>query len=701
VVAWLGTCLLVGAALFGLQTSALAANGAPLKLEKVSHSTLPGDRVQIKLQLSGPAPKPLSFSIDKPARIALDFPNTVTKLASRTVSIGVGVARSVTAVEAGGRTRVVINLANPVGYQTSVEGNAVYVTLEGASGAEAQTAAASQSGSAQGAAAGSAGSIQSIDFRRGDKGQGRILVKLSDPSVPVDMQRRGHNIVVNFQNSSLPDQLERRLDVKDFATPVQTIDTYSEGNNVKMVIAATGDYDDIAYQTDNNFTVEVKPVPKKTEETAKSKKKKYNGERLSLNFQNIEVRAVLQLLADFTGLNMVTSDSVKGSLTLRLKNVPWDQALDIILKSKGLGMRRDGNVIMVAPAEQIAAREKLELESAKQVQDLAPLRSESIQINYAKAADIAKLLKSKGNSLLSKRGNITVDDRTNKLLVQDTADNLDAIRALVSQLDVPVRQVLIESRIVLATNQFSKELGVKFGVSKQSPGGGATTGTTTAISGNNNATTQILNGQTLTAPDRLNVNLPVTNLASSAGTIGLAVSKLPFGTLLELELSAAQAEGRTEIISSPRVITSNQKEATIEQGAEIPYQQATSSGATSVAFKKAVLSLKVTPQITPDDRVIMDLEVKKDSPDFANAVQGTPPINTQNLTTQVLVNNGETVVLGGVYEQTKSHQVNRVPFFGDLPVVGFLFRNRYVQNDKSELLIFVTPKIIKEGLKLQ
>ncbi|HKK04639.1 MAG TPA: type IV pilus secretin PilQ [Gammaproteobacteria bacterium] len=683
------------------QTAALAANGAPLALEKISHSTLPGDRVQIKLQLSGPAPKPLSFSIDKPARIALDFANTVSKLPSRTVSVGAGVARSVTAVEAGGRTRVVINLANPVSYETNVEGDAVYVTLESGAGDQAQARAASKAGSSRVGAAGTAGSVQSIDFRRGAKGEGRILVKLSDPSVPVDMKKRGNNIVVSFQNSSLPDELERRLDVKDFATPVQTVDTYSEGNNVKMVIAATGDFDDIAYQTDNQFTVEVKPVPKETKEAAKTKKKKYTGERLSLNFQNIEVRAVLQLLADFTGLNMVTSDSVKGSLTLRLKNVPWDQALDIILKSKGLGMRRDGNVIMVAPAEQIAAREKLELQAAKQVEELAPLRSESIQINYAKAADIAKLLKAKGNSLLSKRGNITVDDRTNKLLIQDTAENLDAMRALVSELDVPVRQVLIESRIVLATNQFSKELGVRFGVTKETPAGGTANGTTYNLSGNNVATTQMINGDTITAPDRLNVNLPVTNLGSTAGTIGLAVTKLPFGTLLELELSAAQAEGRTEIISSPRVITANQKEATIEQGAEIPYQQATSSGATSVAFKKAVLSLKVTPQITPDDRVIMDLKVNKDSPDFANAVQGTPPINTQNLTTQVLVNNGETVVLGGVYEQTKSHQINRVPFFGDLPIVGFLFRNKYVQDNKSELLIFVTPKIVKEGLQIQ
>lgn len=670
------------------------AADAPLALQGIVHSTLPGDRVELQLKLNGPAPEPMTFAIDNPARIALDLANTKSQLQSKTSLIGVGVVRSVTAVEAGGRTRVVVNLTHPVSYQTRVEGDSIYVTL--GTGAGPATSAPPTSAGTTGTGRAVGNSIRNVDFRRGEKGDGQIIVTLSDPNAAVDMEKRGNQIIVKFQNSSVPDELQRRLDVTDFATPVKTVDTFGEGTSVRMVIAASGEFDDIAYQTDDRFTIDIKPIVKEQEEAKAKKKEQYTGERLSLNFQNIEVRAVLQLLADFTGLNMVTSDSVKGNLTLRLKNVPWDQALDIILKAKGLGMRRDGNVVMVAPAAEIAAREKLELEASKQIQQLAPLRSESIQVNYAKAAEIAKLLKAKGNSLLSDRGNISVDDRTNKLLVQDTQENLDAIAALVNELDVPVRQVLIESRIVLASNNFSKELGVKFGVSRNDISGNRQI----AVSGDNNATTQILNGDTLTAPDRLNVNLPVTTLASTAGTVGLALAKLPFGTLLELELSAAQAEGRTEIISSPRVITSNQKEATIEQGAEIPYQQATSSGATNVSFKKAVLSLKVTPQITPDDRIIMDLEVNKDSPDFANQVLGVPPINTQKVTTQVLVDNGETVVLGGVYQQTKSHQINRVPFFGDLPVVGALFRHRFSQDDKSELLIFVTPKIVKEKLKL-
>lgn len=667
------------------------AGAATLALESISHTTLPGDRVQIQLKLSGPAPQPGSFVIDNPARIALDFPNTVTRLPSKHFAIGVGVVRSVVAVEAGGRTRVVVNLTRSVPYRTRVEGDNVYLTLNGG------TASAVASTSIGRPAKAVAGGINAIDFRRGTKGQGVVMVTLSDPNVAVDMQKQGNNIIVNFENSSLPARLERRLNVVDFATPVKTIDTYSEGNNVHMVIAASGDYDDIAYQTDTHFTIEVKPVAKQVAQAIAKKKATYSGARLSLNFQHIQVRAVLQLLADFTGLNIVTSDSVKGNLTLRLKNVPWDQALDIILKAKGLGMRRVGNVIMVAPAEQIAAREKLELEAAKQLEQLAPLRNETFQINYAKASEIASLLKSKGNSLLSKRGNITVDPRTNKLLVQDTQSNLNGIAALIKQLDIPVRQVMIEARIVLASNNFSKELGVKFGLSRDV----TKNNTQYVTSGNLSATQQLINNTTpLTAPDRLNVNLPVTTLASTAGSIGLAMARLPFGTLLELELSAAQAEGRTEIISSPRVITANQREATIEQGAEIPYQRATSSGATAVAFKKAVLSLKVTPQITPDNRIIMDLKVNKDSPDFANALNGVPPINTQSLSTQVLVNNGETVVLGGVYEQTKSHKVNRIPFFGDLPVIGALFRNKFDENNKSELLIFVTPKILKDDLHL-
>jgi len=430
-------------------------------------------------------------------------------------------------------------------------------------------------------------------------------------------------------------------------------------------------------------------------ETAAEKQKKefaFKGERLSLNFQSIEVRAVLQLIADFTDKNLITSDTVAGNVTLRLKNVPWDQALDIILRSKGLAMVEDGNVISVAPAEEVAARAKLD----QTIEAQAPLISDSIQVNYAKASDFTKLLKTKDNSLLSERGSVSVDTRTNKLLIRDTAKNIDAITALVQQLDVPVRQVLIESRIVLATNDFSKELGVRFGVSNTK----TANGDTAATSGTQVAADTARQGATPTLPGRYNVNLPVTSLAASAGSIGIALARLPFGTLIDLELSAAQTEGRSETISSPRVITSDQSKAVIETGTEIPYAEASSSGAATVSFKKAVLSLDVTPQITPDDRIIMDLNVSKDSPDFANLTAAGPPIKTQSVTTNVLVDNGETIVLGGVYEQTKSKSVQRVPFFGDIPLVGFLFRKNFEQNNKSELLIFVTPKLLKDTAKL-
>ncbi|KPK40567.1 MAG: pilus assembly protein PilQ [Gammaproteobacteria bacterium SG8_47] len=682
-------------ALLVLSCLTCAAASAETALQEITYNTLPGDQLQLVLTMSGPAPQPASFTISDPARIALDFPNTTNKLASRNVPIGVGVARSVTAVEAGGRTRVVVNLARLVDYKAAVQGNQVLVTLGG--GGVAAAAPPAVATSARVPAGRSNQGVRTVDFRRGEQGEGRVVVTLSDASMVVDLDKRGDRLIVTIPNAQLSDEMVRRLDVTDFATPVRTVDTFREANGVRMIITAAGEYDHLAYQADTEFTVDVKPITK-AEQVAEAarRKPKYTGERLSLNFQDIDVRAVLQLLADFTGLNMVTSDTVTGSLTLRLKNVPWDQALDIILKSKGLAMRQQDNVIMVAPAEEIAAREKLELEAAKQVEELAPLRRESLQVNYAKASEIAALLKAEGNSLLSGRGNITIDERTNKLLIMETDENINAIVNLVTELDVPVRQVLIESRIVLATTDFGKEFGVRWGATWAERNGDREIVT----SGDLNATTQYFRGDDIEAPDRWNVNLPVTNLASTAGSIALAMAKLPGGRFLELELSAAQAEGLSETVSTPRVITANQREAVIETGQEIPYQEASSSGATSTSFKKAVLSLKVTPQITPDDRVIMDLEVSKDAPDFANRVNGVPPINTQSVTTQVLVDNGQTVVLGGVFEQTKSNQINRVPFLGDLPVLGGLFRNSFESDDKSELLIFVTPKIIKEGALL-
>ncbi len=689
--------LLLTLLLASLSSLAFAASNA---ITDINFTSLPGDQVQIRMTLENVPNEPGSFTIDNPARIAFDFPDTSIKLPSRSINIGTGVARSIKTVEAGGRSRVVLNLSRLVNYTTSIDGNDVVVNLGGASQQKI-----SRVTSASGKAVQNDFNIKNIDFRRGEKGEGRVIVNLADPNTPVDLKTRGEQITITFTDSKLPEKLERRLDVIDFGTPVKTIDAFNLNGNAKIVITGLGEFEQLAYQADDVFTVDVKPVVKETAAEKRKKKLAFKGERLSLNFQNIEVRAVLQLIADFTDLNLITSDTVKGNVTLRLKNVPWDQALDIILRSKGLAMVKDGNVISVAPAEEVAARAKLD----QTIEAQAPLISESLQINYAKAADLTKLLKTKDNSLLSERGSISVDERTNRLLIRDTAKNIAAITDLVQQLDIPVRQVLIESRIVLATNDFSKELGVRFGVTNLNDTRSAVgqPGNVTVVGGDHlngvsELHTDAVNGDplTFTRPDLYNVNLPTTNLASTAGKIGLAFATLPFGTLVDLELSAAQAEGKSETISSPRVITSDQSKAVIETGQEIPYQRAASSGATTVSFKKAVLKLEVTPQITPDDRVIMELDVSKDNADFANVVLGVPPINTQSVQTNVLVDNGETVVLGGVYEQTKSHQVNRVPFFADLPIVGALFRSKFNQNDKSELLIFITPKILKQRAKL-
>lgn len=674
---------------------------AESSLEGISFSALPGDRVQIKIDLDTPqSSEPLNFTIDNPARIALDFPNTTLNTSSKNISVGIGVAHSVSAVEAAGRTRVVLNLVESVPYDITTEGNSVLVTL----GAKA-TASAPGSSFAAGPSTHSTSSVENIDFRRGDQGEGRIIVTLSDPSIGVDIGQEGGKILIDFLDTNLPEQLDRKLDVIDFATPVKEIDTMPYGSGARMTISTVSDdYDHLVYQSDNLLTIDVKPLTKAEQEQLKKQKFGYTGERLSLNFQNIQVRAVLQLIADFTGFNMVASDSVTGNVTLRLKNVPWDQALDIILKARGLGMRKDGNVVLVAPQEELAAREKLELEADKQLVDLAPLRTEFIQVNYAKASDLATLIKAEQNNLLSERGNVSIDARTNTLIIQDVGSSLESIRSMINKLDVPVRQVLIESRIVNADESFAKDLGVRFGYSKDTDQNKARNGGThqgddafAAFGGKQNGVND-LGGQTfLTSGDNENllVDLPV---AGAAGSVGLLVGKV--GTwLLQLELSAAVAEGRTEDIANPKVITANQREAIIENGVEIPFQQATSSGATSVSFKKAVLSLRVTPQITPDDRVLLDLSVNQDSRGSPD-VLGVPPINTRNVSTQVLVDDGETVVLGGVYSQTDSNSIDRVPFFGDLPYVGFLFKRTSNEKTKSELLIFVTPKILKDNLQI-
>ena len=672
-----------------------AADAPPLNaLENINYAGLPGNQVQVTMEFSGPTANPASFTIDNPARIAFDLPATKSDLKKRSQPIGIGPAKSITAVEVKGRTRVVLNLFEMVPYETRAEGNKLIVVL-GKSGGGVAAAAPAGNAAASGASASGNPEVTNVDFRRGDQGEGRIIITLSDPSIPVDMHQEAGKVVVDMQGTKLPDELQRRLDVTDFATPVKLIDTEQTKKGTHMVITATGDYEHLAYQSDNQFTVEIRATTKEEKEERKKKEFGYTGERLSLNFQDIEVRSVLQLLADFTGINIVVSDTVTGNLTLRMQNVPWDQALDIVLKTKGLAKRQNGNVMLIAPSEEIAAREKLELESQKQIEELAPLYSDYIQINYAKAADLAELLKNEDSSLMSERGKVTIDERTNTLLIQDTAEKLAEVRKLVARLDVPVRQVLIESRIVIANNDFSRDLGVKFGASTYrgyNHGedfialGGKQPGDTDfgGITGFESPAGSGLEG--------LMVNLPVAN---PSGSLGLALGKVG-SQLLQLELSAMQLENRGEIVSSPRVITSNQQEATIQQGVEIPYQEASSSGATSVSFKEAVLQLKVTPQITPDDRIIMDLRVNKDS--VGQVYNNVPSIDTRNVTTRVLVDNGETLVLGGIYEQERGKQTERVPFFGSLPGVGWLFRTESKTDQKQELLIFVTPKIIKQGL---
>ncbi len=693
-----------------LQLLVMQAVSAAPTLNNLGFVSLPSERVQVRMDFSEALKKdPLSFTIDNPSRIALDFPGTSLALKDKSQSIGIGSARSITAVEANGRTRVVLNLTQMVPYELKVNGNTVILTLDSAN---------SKTSAAPVAAVGKTATtttqttikpvavrdpqISNIDFRRGSKGEGRVIISLSDPSINPDIREEGGKIKVDFKDAKLPQNLDRKLDVLDFATPIKEIDTFSYGSGARMVITPTGHYEHLAYQTDEQLVIEVKPLSKRQKEELKKEKFGYTGEKLSLNFQDIEVRAVLQLIADFTGLNMVASDTVGGTVTLRLKNVPWDQALDIILKSKGLGMRKNGNVIMVAPSEEIAAREKLELEAQQQLEELAPLHTEFMQINYAKAGDIAALLKAEENNLLSERGNITLDERTNTLLVQDTAQKLEEMRKVITRLDIPVRQVLIESRIVVADEDFAKDLGVQFGLSYNSLSPDNNIGA--AIGGRRGGnfaglSTAFGEGDGTDLKEHYIVNLPVA--ATNAGSIGLALGKVG-SHLLQLELSALQQEGRGEIVSTPRVITANQREAVIEEGTEIPYLEASSSGAATVSFKKAVLSLSVTPQITPDDRIIMDLEVHKDNVSAKEVNNsGVPSIDTRNVRTQVLVDNGETVVLGGVFSEEKRNKEQRIPFFADLPYLGKLFQNTSKKHTKQELLIFVTPKILKDSLTVR
>jgi type IV pilus assembly protein PilQ len=705
-----------------LPAAASFAQAVANRLESVDVATLPGQQVQLTFKMSGPAPQPLSFTIDKPARISLDLPGVTLALPSRRIDVKSGGVDSVVAGEGAGRTRLVLNLDALVPYDTRVDGNSIVLTVgQSRSGgvplASGATAAAAPAADSTAPAASGGRKIAGIDFRRGADGTGRITVALTDPRTPVNVRQEGQQVVVDFVGAQIGSDLVKRYDVVDFATPVTSVDALRADGGSRLVVNAQGDFEELAYQTDNQYVIEIRAAGGNKGKIA-DEKKEYTGERLTLNFQDIDVRAVLQLLADTSGQNIVVSDTVQGGVTLRLQNVPWDQALDIVMRTKGLAMRRRDNVILVGPAEELATREKAELQAQKDVQELAPLRTEYLQVNYAKASDLALLIKGKaGNSLISQRGSVAIDDRTNTLLLQDTADRLTDIRRLVTTLDIPVRQVLIESRIVIVNDDFTRQLGAQLGMTgvRQRGNNGLV-----AISGDTNSTNQIVSsaltnlqttgsafpvsvptqpaGSTPSYLDRYNVNLPVSN---PAGQIALSV--LSGNYLVDLELSAAQAEGRGEVVSSPRLITSNQKEASIEQGVEIPYQESSGSGATTTQFKKAVLSLKVKPQITPDNRVILDLTVSDDA--VGQVVQSAtggqvPSIDTRAITTQVLVNDGQTVVLGGIMETTRSTSENKVPFLGDIPLLGYLFKTTTKTNNKDELLIFVTPKILREGSAL-
>ena len=710
---WLGQlaslCWLLA---IGLLPSVGQAQDA-LRLEAIDVQSLPGQQVELRLRLNGAAPEPMTFTIDDPARISLDLPNTTLALDSRRQDANVGPLTTVLAAEANGRTRVVMNLSSMVPYQTRVEGNNVVVLIGLAPGESAPPSFAAQPSQSPtpragaGAAAVATGdrSIRNIDFRRGADGAGQIVVELNDPRTTVDVRTEGGRLVVDFQDTTLPQELMRRLDVTDFATPVFTVDALRANRDARLVVTAAANYEQLAYQTDNQFTLELKPPAQQAarQPGVFDEEREYTGQRFTMNFQDIETRAVLQLIADMSGLNIVVSDTVQGSVTLRLLNVPWDQALDIVMTTKGLDMRRNGNVVIVAPAEEIAAREQAELEALQALETLEPLRSEFIQVNYAKASDLAALMQGEGgNSLLSERGSIAIDARTNMLLVNDTGTSLANIRRLVTALDIPVRQVLIESRVVIVNDDYSRDLGVRFGTTMVDDNSGdgllGLTGTTAGAGALVGSPPLGVGGSILPVPappqaSRYNVNLPVVG---PAGSIALAI--LGSDYLVDLELSALQAEGDGRVVSTPRIVATNQREARILQGTEIPYQQASSSGATNVSFQEAVLSLSVTPQITPDNRVIMDLTVTKDS--VGQVFNGVPSIDTRELTTQVVVADGETVVLGGIYETEEIRSEVKVPGLGNIPGLGHLFRSRSTENNNAELLIFVTPKILREGARV-
>jgi type IV pilus assembly protein PilQ len=665
----------------------IASAAVAADLSGLDVAALPGDRVELKLQFDSPVVAPRGYTIEQPARIALDLPGVANKLGVKNRELGVGNARSVTIVETKDRTRLIVNLSTLVPYATRAEGNNLFVVV-GEAATSASNAVATPAQSLTKSVPVSGRAIQGVDFQRGEEGEGNVVIALSDSSVTADIQEQGGKIQLSFPKAALPDSLKVRLDVKDFATPVQYVSASAQADKVNISIEPQGFYDYLVFQADNKLTVSVKPLSSDDVEKRKLERFAYTGEKLSLNFQDIDVRSVLQLIADFTDLNLVASDTVQGNITLRLQNVPWDQALDLVLKTRGLDKRKVGNVLLIAPADEIAARERQELEAQNQIAELAPLRRELIQVNYAKASDIAALFQSVagigGEGAKEERGSVTVDDRTNSIIAYQTQDKLDELRRIVAQLDIPVRQVMIEARIVEANVDYDKELGVRWGGSTNLQGDKNWTVYGNDDRGDEGGRTGATQGP----------NVPFVDLGAAGRTSGIGIGFVTDNVLLDLELSAMEKTGNGEVISQPKVVTSDKETAKILKGTEVPYEESSSSGATTIAFKEAALSLEVTPQITPDNRIIMEVKVNKDEPDYQNALANVPPIKKNEVNAKVLVNDGETIVIGGVFSNEQSKAVDKVPLLGDMPFVGRLFRRDVVKDTKNELLVFITPRIM-------
>ena len=678
------------AMLFGASVPALAQNA----IQSINSTQEAGVEV-VRIELSEPlAVLPNGFTVQTPPRIALDLPGVSNALGKSNVEINQGNLRSVSVAQSGERTRLVLNLKQPANYRAQLQGKVLLLVLESASSAAAPVAGGTPSEPVHFAEDRNRSQValKDIDFRRGPDGAGRVVVDLPNNQVGVDIRQQGQSLVVEFLRSTLPDSLRRRLDVTDFGTPVQTVSAVQSGDRVRMVVEPRGAWEHSAYQTDNQFVLEVRP--QKIDPNKLTQGPGYSGEKLSLNFQNIEVRALLQVIADFTNFNVVTSDSVTGNVTLRLKDVPWDQALDIILQAKGLGLRKSGNVIWIAPKDELAAKEKIDLESKVQIAALEPVRTQAFQLNYTKAEEVAKGLTGQSGAggttrILSPRGSVIFESRTNQLFVSDIPSKLEEIQAMIGKIDIPVRQVLIEARIVIASDTFARSLGVKLGGATGPLGGGVNR---VEVGSNYNA---VGPGTTPTVADSQFVNLPGLGQNNyDAATFALSLFRATSTRFLNLEISALEADGKGKVVSSPRVITADQVKALIEQGEELPYQVATSSGATSLQFRKANLKLEVTPQITPEGNVILDVDVNKDSVGRATAAGFA--IDTKHVKTQVLVENGGTVVIGGIFEQTEREDITKVPVLGDVPYLGNLFKTKTRTANKTELLIFITPKVVSD-----